>query len=99
MAPAATRRKTSPGAKKPKMTKKKMGIILGSVAAALTTAVALGMKKRQIMNFIDTYWSKSDQSNTKNIPVPNDNGSTTSANATTQGSDDEEYKGPGQYGF
>ena len=51
-----TRRKRSPGAKKRQMSKRKMGIILGSVAVATAAAVALGVKKPQIQNYVNSYF-------------------------------------------
>ena len=39
------------------MSKRKMGIILGSVAVATAAAVTLGVKKPQIQNYINSYFN------------------------------------------
>ena len=47
-AKSGTQKQRSPGAKKRQMTKTKMGIILGSVAAAVAAAVAIGANRKQL---------------------------------------------------
>ena len=60
---APTRRRRV-GARKRQMSKKKMGIVLGSVAVATAAAVALGMKRADIKKYVDKYvdeWQKAQK--------------------------------------
>ena len=70
MARATTRRKASPGSKKRQMTKKKMGIILGSVAAAVAAAVAIGVKRKDLENILKKQFNPDNFIPDKKRPGP-----------------------------